>query len=270
MCQPSPLGRCSADASTAYENAEAGLQNAIKDEKEMQAQLKSAHANYNAVSGDDFNIKYGKSGTFGSEKDKAVRAAGKEIRETLKAWDCSKEKIVKARHELLVKRMHFDTTPAGQEALMDDTDNPERDARLKIAVKVQEWQKKVAEIRDADGNLITSKKGKVSPEARPVFAKLHANAKANHNTVKKSFDVVNRNAIRAAVKARNIAAEIRQEMEDNPDLPEAKIQENNLLLSEHNESASKAKLKMRTKKLELVMYEDRMQDLSKIIQKISK
>lgn len=269
MCQPSPLNRCSSDASEAYEKSQASFQNAVLEEKEIQAQLKSAHANYSFVTGYESSVRYGKSGSFGSEKDPKIRAAGREIKKTLKAWDDAKEKIATYRHDVLVKRMHFDSTPAGNEELLRDTEDPDQQARLKVAATLQAWQQKVGEIKDGDGNAIASKKGKSSPEAKPVFIKLLSNARSNHSQVKKSFDTANRDAIRASVQARNTAAKVREEQEVNPDLSKKKVRENNELLENHTALAAKARLKMRTKKLELVMYQDRIQDLSRIIQKLN-
>jgi hypothetical protein len=257
MCQPSPLNRCSSDASAAYEKSQSDFTKAIQDEKTIQLSLKSAHANYTAVSGLELNIKYGKSGEFGSEKDPKIRAAGREIRKNLKAWDEAKEDIAKCRHDVLVKRMHFDSTPAGNEELINDSEDPDQQARLKIVATLQAWQQKVAEIKDADGNAIASKKGKASPEAKPVFAKLLSNARSNHSQVKKSFETANRDAIRSSVQARNTEAKVTAEVEENPGLSESEVKEKQDLVEKHKLIAAKARLKMRTKKLELVMYDDR-------------
>lgn len=268
MCQPSPLGRCSTDALKVLEKSENAFNNAVQSERDLQGELKSAHANYNAVSGMVENLKYGKKERFGSEKDKNVREAGKEIKRTLAAWDKSKEKITETRREFLVKRMHYDTTPAGQEELLADTDNPDQQARLAVAEKVQKWQQEVAELEDAEGNKITSKKGKQSPEAKAIFRELYTNSIRGFKQAQKSFDTVNKNAIRASVKARNFSADFQQEIEDNPDLSDAQIQKKQAVVDEQKAIANCARLKMRTRKLEILMYEDRMAELLKIINKI--
>lgn len=249
MCQPSPLGRCSTDAKNAYETAELKLTDASRAEREDRFQLKTAHDNLQAVQA-EVNKKFpnGKP-AFGSNEDKALKAARKQVDKAINSWDSSKEKKVQAEQNVLIKRMHFDSSPAGQKELSENPDAEDARIRQGVVRTLSTWQEQVKSITDSEGNPITSKEGKASPEAREIYSNLYQKAKEDLHSKEARFKALTSKVAHEKKKCREY---------DDTDNPLLDAQENKTY--EYVRQA-------RNEELRMLMYKDRVDDLKKIIQK---
>lgn len=247
MCNPSPLGRCSTDASSAYETAELNLRDTSRQEREARVQLKAAHDDLESLQKAN-----PKKPAFGSREDHALKAAKKNLDQSLASWDALKAKKAKASDDLKIKQMHLDTTPAGQKALLGDMDAENRAARLEIADAVSSWQAKVKDLKDSNGNSIASKEGKKTPEARQAFSKLYKEARQDLGKADFEFNA-----------AKDKAATLKKKAYDYGN---ALIQ-NGKLQDQYDENAYRASVKSAKAELTMLMYQDRMDDLKKVLQK---
>lgn len=244
MCQPSPLGRCSTDANTAYENSELKLRDVSQKERESRFQLKQAKDKLDAVQSANPDKP-----AFGSREDKEIKEAKKNFEKSISSWDASKVKKEKAADEVVIKRMHFDTTPAGQKELTENTEAEDREARLEIAEKVSSWQSTVKSLKDNQGNPITSKEGKLSPESYKAFSRLYKEARGDFEYSKASFNAATEKFEAEKKRSRDYEVSYGH------------------LVEKQDEKTYKASVVARKQELQMLMYQDRMDDLSKIIQK---
>lgn len=241
MCQPSPLGRCSTDARKASETAELKLRDASRQEREARSELRTSHAECLKLTSEAV----GKPST--AEENKALKKAQDKLKKSIVSWDATKEKKAKAQDDVDIKRMHFDTTPAGQKELLPNSDAEDYNARLEIALEVSSWQDRVKRTTDNNGNPITSKEGKLSPESYKEFLSLHLEASEKLKSSTISFNVANATAIAEQKKSREYE-------ETNPRLVESQ-----------DDKAFKAATRAQRYRLQALMYQDRVNDLSKIL-----
>jgi hypothetical protein len=245
MCQPSPLGRCSTDASSAYETAELKALDASRKERESRFQLQEAKRKLDAVQAANPTKP-----AFGSCEDRELKAAKKTFEKAISSWDADKAKKAKTADDVNIKRMHLDTTPAGNKELRENTSAEDRYSRMIVAESVTAWQAEVKELKDGNGNPITSKEGKQSPEAREVYSKLYKEARRNFESQKKISEAAYEKSEQEKKKSRDYETSYGH------------------LVEQQDIVAYRASVTARHQELHTLMYQDRMDDLSKIIQKL--
>lgn len=249
MCQPSPLGRCSTDSRNAYETAELKLLDASRIERENRFQLKTAHDNLEKIKA-EIDKKYpGDRPSFGSDDDRALKAARKQVDKTLSSWDASKEQKAKAEENLLIKRMHFDSSPAGQKELDENPEAEDAAIRRGVVRTLAAWQEKVKAMTDNEGNSITSKEGKQTPEAREMYKALYQQAQEDLSSKEARFKAL----------TSKVAYEKKKSLEYE--------KTSSHLVEAQDEKTFGYVVQARNEELRMLMYKDRVDDLKKLIQK---
>lgn len=244
MCQPAPLGRCSTDSRSAYETAELKFNDEARREREYGFEVTKAHKALETVAKETPEHP-----RFGSPEDRKLKQAKRDFERAAVLWEAAKEKRAAASDDLDIKRMHFDTSPAGHKELIENHEADDRDARLELAYEVSSWQAAVKDMKDSNGNPITSKEGKKSPESREAFVKLFKEAQREYTY---NADLSKRAKDKAeAEKKRSRDYEISY----------------GHLVEKQDEIAYQAVVAARKQELRTLMLRDRMDDVKKVIQK---
>lgn len=244
MCQPAPLGRCSTDSRSAYETAELKFNDEARKEREYGFEVTKLHKNLETVAKET-----PKNSRFGSPEDRKLKQAKRDFERAAVLWETSKEKRASASDDLDIKRMHFDTSPAGHKELMENPEADDRDARLELAYEVSSWQAAVKEMKDIKGNPITSKEGKKTPEAREAFMKLFKETQREYSYNAEASKRANKKAETEKKRSRDYEASYGH------------------LVEKQDEVAYQAVVAARKQELRTLMLRDRMDDLKKVLQK---
>lgn len=244
MCQPAPLGRCSTDSRSAYDTAELKFNDESRKEREYRFEVNKAHKLLEETAKETPEHP-----RFGSNEDRKLKQAKRDFERAAVLWEKSKERKVAAADDLVIKRMHFDTSPAGHKELMEELNAEDRDARLELAYEVSSWQSGVKEMTDSNGKSITSKEGRQSPESRQAFVKLFKEARREYTYNAESFKIANTKAETEKKRSRDYETSYGH------------------LVEKQDEVAYRAVVAARNQELRTLMLRDRMDELKKILQK---
>jgi hypothetical protein len=244
MCQPAPLGRCSTDSRSAYETAELKLNDESRKEREYRFQTNQAHKFLETTAKET-----PENSRFGSTEDRKLKQAKRDFERNAVLWETAKERKAAAVDDLAIKRMHFDTSPAGHKELMENPDAEDREARLELAYEVSTWQSGVKDLTDDNGNPITSKEGRQTPEARAAFVRLFKEAQREHAFYVDASKRANEHAEAMKKRSRDYETSYGH------------------LVEKQDEIAYQAAVTARKQELRTLMLRDRMDDLKKVLQK---
>jgi hypothetical protein len=172
MCNPKPLGRCSSHAKpeisknyNVFAKATAARGAAKNGLLIAEASLKEAFAFRDNNPDDAY-----------AEDD--IQKASKKVDAAQAKLEKAHQKVVVANEEYKQSEIINDATLTGRKHLKSHPDYPEFPMRLRIAEKMNDWDKRVRNLKDSNGIKIVSKEGKFSPEAPAVFKELLLEAEA--------------------------------------------------------------------------------------------
>lgn len=170
MCQPAPLARCA--------------NHAKKDGKKLEEDLSRNYESLSAVSEKITELQKEASETGFDES--SIMDQDTPGLEDLNKLRKQKEELIKEQHELIRDTWHVelqeDATPKGIEALKKGIGKPGYShSRLNNAEALNEWQKKIQNLKDSDGNSLALKGGNLE-ERHKVYLQEFTEAKSEYKT----------------------------------------------------------------------------------------
>lgn len=187
MCQPAPLARCANQATKDGKKLETDLgknhQQRVQVEEKIEALEKEAKS-------------------LGFTPASIVDPETPGLEELNKLRE-DKTRLEKENFEIIKdtweQELHYDATPKGIELLEKGKDMPGySDARLKNANALNEWHKKIRNLKDSNGNKITSKEANLE-DRHKAYMKEFSNARDNYQSAqgaaaesKRRIDIINK------------------------------------------------------------------------------
>lgn len=172
MCNPKPLSRCSSHAKPEISKTYNVF---AKSTAARGAAKNSLHIAETSL----------KEAVSFQEKNPADPYAEDDIKKAAKKVELAQVKLEKAQQKASLANEEYkqseiinDATLTGRKHLKNHPEFPEFPMRLRVAEQMNEWDKRVRNMKDSNGVKIVSKEGKFSPEAPTVFKELIVEAEA--------------------------------------------------------------------------------------------
>lgn len=260
MCNPKPLSRCSSHAKPEISKTYNAYAKSITARGAAKNNLLIAKASLKEAV--DFR-----------DNNPADPYAEDDIEKATKKVEIAENKLEKATQKALLANEEYkqseiinDATLTGRKHLKNHPEFPEFPMRLRIAEKMNDWDKRVRNMKDSNGVKIVSKEGKFSPEAPSVFKELITEAEAG----KAAAEVNEKNSF---VKERELKLKLAQQdnelstLANNPDVKWDSWNELSEKSKETMEAIKQVKIEASEFKMEQRMHAIHQKDLQEALTK---